>query len=186
MASGNAEKGHDGSVIALSPPLPTDVSPETTGTQQPLCQFTDSAMTARVEEDAIGSSAQRQGCIRGRNKQCDMALQSQVIEIIPNEQDLLGCQAHLQAHGPQRLRFVTGADATVTDVELAGAHLRRPSPSAAEEGHLNAGALQKADAKAVAHMEALEEFPLRAMPEAAVGENAINVEDNRLDQGETS
>ena len=63
----------------------------------------------------------------------------------------------------------------MADAQFLGAPGHDLGAAAGDDGQLDAGFLQQLDAEAVAHREALGAFTLRADPDAAVGEGAVDV-----------
>ena len=61
------------------------------------------------------------------------------------------------------------------DVEVAGPLLDGATAAAAEESHLDAGALQHPNRQAITHIEALHHASFLVVVEPAIGEHPIHI-----------
>jgi hypothetical protein len=59
---------------------------------------------------------------------------------------------------------------------MAGPHLGGASAATAQQRHLNARLLEQTDSQPVAYIEALEQLPLRPLPEPTIAEDPIDIQ----------
>jgi len=64
---------------------------------------------------------------------------------------------------------------------MKGPLLAGTAPATAEQGHRDAGLLQRAHGQPSAHIEALQHLPLLVARQAAIGEHVIHIADHQAD-----
>ena len=145
------------------------------GGEQGIAAFTQGAVAAAVAQHPVTLATQGGHCISWAEQQVHEQAGDEVVEVVADE----GCGGHghrqLLLQVRQGLVLIADTHQAVLDLKVLGPLFESATAAAAEQGDMQAGALQHAYGQTVAHIKAFAHLAGLGVVKAAVGEHTINI-----------
>ena len=158
-----------------------DRLPDPPRLQQPLGELAHGTAPAARGGDVVHSAADVGNGIRRRRGQAAGTEHREIEEVVGEVGDLAGVELVTREEVAEGVELVLATLQHLVEAEIAAALLDDRARAGGEDADFDSRSGQQLDAETVAHVEDLDDFAFGVEPEPAVGEHAVDVEEEPLD-----